>query len=153
MLLHNKLQKDYTLNQSGYQLKLPLELETIIPKNDSVRLLSQFVEEMDLTDLYSTYDRINSLSPRTLLKIVLYSYMNGDYSSRSMEFRNIKIKIFKTYIGLLKYANFWNIPFILINSNLSPVNKQLKATFIWFSFLSSSVQIKNQTVLVYTNLH
>lgn len=85
MLLHNKLQKDYTLNQSGYQLKLPLELETIIPKNDSVRLLSQFVEEMDLTDLYSTYDRINSLSPRMLLKIVLYSYMNGDYSSRSME--------------------------------------------------------------------
>ena len=85
MLLHNKLQKDYTLNQSGYQLKLPLELETIISKNDSVRLLSQFVEEMDLTDLYSTYDRINSLSPRTLLKIVLYSYMNGDYSFRSME--------------------------------------------------------------------
>ena len=85
MLLHNKLQKDYTLNQSGYQLKLPLELGTIIPKNDSVRLLSQFVEEMDLTDLYSTYDRINSLSPRTLLKIVLYSYMNGDYSFRSME--------------------------------------------------------------------
>lgn len=35
--------------------------------------------------LLSTYDRINSLSPRTLLKIVLYSYMNGDYSSRSME--------------------------------------------------------------------
>ena len=85
MLLYNKLQKDYTLNQSGYQLKLPLELGTIIPENDSVRLLSQFVEEMDLTDLYSTYDRINSLSPRTLLKIVLYSYMNGDYSSRSME--------------------------------------------------------------------
>ena len=50
---------------------------------------------MDLTDLYSTYDRINSLSPRTLLKIVLYSYMNGDYSSRSMELnckRDIKNK-------------------------------------------------------------
>ena len=78
-------QKDYTKNQSGYQLKLPLELNTIIPENDSVRLLSQFVEEMNLTDLYSTYERINSLSPRTLLKIVLYSYMNGDYSSRSME--------------------------------------------------------------------
>ena len=38
-----------------------------------------------MTDLYSTYERINSVSPRTLLKIVLYSYMNGDYSSRSME--------------------------------------------------------------------
>ena len=38
-----------------------------------------------MTDLYSTYERINSVSPRTLLKIVLYSYMNGDYSSRSKE--------------------------------------------------------------------
>lgn len=85
MQLLNKLQKDYTQNQSGYQLKLPLNIESIIPENDSVRLLSQFVEAMDLTDLYSTYERINSLSPRTLLKIVLYSYMNGDYSSRSME--------------------------------------------------------------------
>lgn len=79
------LHKNYTLNEEGYQLKLPLNLETIIPVDDFVRLLSQFVEAMDLTDLYSTYERINSLSPRTLLKIVLYSYMNGDYSSRSME--------------------------------------------------------------------
>lgn len=85
MLLPNKLQKDYTLNEEGYQLKLPLNIETIIPEDDSVRLLSQFVEAMDLTDLYSTYERINSVSPRTLLKIVLYSYMNGDYSPRSME--------------------------------------------------------------------
>ena len=79
------LYKNYTLNEGGYQLKLSLNLETIIPEDDSVRLLSQFVEEMDLTDLYSTYERINSVSPKTLLKIVLYSYMNGDYSSRSME--------------------------------------------------------------------
>ncbi len=85
MLLPIKLQKDYTQNAEGYQLKLPLNLETIIPEDDSVRLLSQFVEAMDLTDLYSTYERINSVSPRTLLKIVLYSYMNGDYLSRSME--------------------------------------------------------------------
>ena len=85
MLLTKLLQRDYTKNSDGYQLKLPLNLETIIPDNDSVRLLSQFVEAMDLTDLYSTYERINTVSPRTLLKIVLYSYMNGDYSSRSME--------------------------------------------------------------------
>ncbi len=85
MTKHINLQKNYNLNQNGYQLKLPLNIETIIPEDDSVRLLSQFVEAMDLTDLYSTYERINLVSPRTLLKIVLYSYMNGDYSSRSME--------------------------------------------------------------------
>jgi len=73
------------LNEEGYQLKLPLNLETINPVDDSVRLLSHFVEAMDLTDLYSTYERINTVPPRTLLKIILYSYMNGDYSSCSME--------------------------------------------------------------------
>ncbi len=68
MRLTKLLQKDYTKNLDGYQLKLPLNLETIIPDNDSVRLLSQFVAAMDLIDLYSTYERINSVSPRTLLK-------------------------------------------------------------------------------------
>ena len=83
----NKLQKNYTLNSKGYQLKLPLNLECIIPEDDSVRLLSQFVEEMNLSDLYSTYERIreNQATPRQLLKIVLYSYMNRIFSSRKIE--------------------------------------------------------------------
>lgn len=59
----------------------------MIPDNDSVRLLSQFVEEMDLGDLYSTYSRIREkqATPRQMLKIMLYSYMNHNYSSRDME--------------------------------------------------------------------
>ena len=69
MLLPTILQKNYSENSDGYQLKLPLNIETIIPKDDSVRLLSQFVEAIDLTDLYSTYERIKSITPRTLLKI------------------------------------------------------------------------------------
>lgn len=55
------LHKNYTLNGEGYQLKLPLNLETIILVDDSVRLLSQFVEAMDLTDLYSTYTTLQLL--------------------------------------------------------------------------------------------
>ena len=79
--------KNYTLYRGNYQLKLPLNIEYMIPNNDSVRLLSQFVEEMDLTDLYSTYSRLreNQATPRQMLKIVLYSYMNHNYSSRAME--------------------------------------------------------------------
>ncbi len=52
-----------------------------------MRLLSQFVEEMDLEDLYTTYSRIreNQATPRQMLKIILYSYMNHNYSSRAME--------------------------------------------------------------------
>ena len=87
MTKHINLHKNYNLNRGNYQLKLPLNIEYMIPNNDSVRLLSQFVEEMDLTDLYSTYSRLreNQATPRQMLKIVLYSYMNHNYSSRIME--------------------------------------------------------------------
>lgn len=83
----NILQKNYTFNEKVYQLKLPLNIDCIIPENDSVRLLSQFVEEMDLEDLYATYSRFreNQATPRQMLKVVLYSYMNRNFSSRSME--------------------------------------------------------------------
>jgi transposase len=85
--MKQKYSKDYTLSQSGYQLKLPLDLETVIPSDDKVRLLSQFVEEMDLTDLVRSYDRIrkNTATPRQMLKIVLYAAMNRLYSSRDIE--------------------------------------------------------------------
>jgi len=82
-----KLQKDYSLICSGYQLKLPLNIETIIPSDDSVRLLSQLVEEMDLAALYATYERKrnHAATPRQMLKIVLYAAMNRLYSSRDIE--------------------------------------------------------------------
>lgn len=81
------LHKNYTLNGGNYQLKLPLNIDYLIPDSDSVRLLSQFVEEMDLTDLYSTYSRLreNQATPRQMLKVSIYSYMNNLYSSRLME--------------------------------------------------------------------
>ena len=84
---YNILHKDYTINCRFYQLKLPLNLEYMIPSNDSVRLLSQFIEEMDLSDLYMTYSKVkeNQVSPRKLLKIMLYGYMNKLYSSRDIE--------------------------------------------------------------------
>ena len=67
------LHKDYTANGKLIQLKLPFDIEIIIPEDDSVRLLSQFVEEMDLTELYKTYSRIreNQATPIDLLKICL----------------------------------------------------------------------------------
>ena len=83
----NILQTKYSLSEGAYQLKLPIEVGIIIPDNDCVRLLSQFVEELDLTDLYSTYSRFreNQASPRQMLKILLYAYHEGIYSSRNIE--------------------------------------------------------------------
>ena len=83
MLLKKILHKNYTINRKFYQLKLPFDTEFIIPDNDSVILLRKFVDEMDLTELYSTYSKIreNQVSPMNMLKIMLYGYMNGLYSS------------------------------------------------------------------------
>ena len=87
MTKYINLHKNYTTNGGYYQLKLPLNIDCMIPEDDSVRLLSQFVEEMNLEDLYSTYSRLreNQATPRQMLKIILYSYMNHIYSSRIME--------------------------------------------------------------------
>ena len=59
----------------------------MIPSDDPVRLLSAFVEGMDLSELYHTYDRIrkNQASPRQMLKIMVYAAMNGIFSSRDIE--------------------------------------------------------------------
>ena len=60
MTKHNLLRKQYTLNETNYQLKIPMELDACIPEDDCVRLIRQFVEEMDLTALYATYERMPS---------------------------------------------------------------------------------------------
>ena len=87
MPLNNLLHGDYTISSMFHQIKLPLDIEISIPSDDPVRLLSAFVEEMDLSDLYATYDRIrkNQASPRQMLKISIYAAMNRIYSSRDIE--------------------------------------------------------------------
>ena len=62
-------------------------MEIMIPADDPVRLLSAFVEGMDLSELYATYDRVrkNQASPRQMLKIMTYAAMNRLFSSREIE--------------------------------------------------------------------
>ena len=81
------LHSDYTTFRGFYQIKLPLEMETMIPADDPVRLLSAFVEGMDLSELYATYDRVrkNQATPRQMLKIMIYASMNRLFSSRDIE--------------------------------------------------------------------
>ena len=87
MLNQNILRQNYSSFSRPYQLKLPLEIGYSIPDNDCVRLLGQFVEELDLSDLYSTYSKVkeNQVSPRKMLKIMLYAYHEGNFSSRGIE--------------------------------------------------------------------
>ena len=63
----------------NYQLKLPIDLEIFIPEDDSVRLLSLMMEELDYKKLYEAYsqNRRNPAVPtKILFKILIYAYMN-----------------------------------------------------------------------------
>ena len=87
MQLNKILQGNYNLFSLNYQIKLPLNIELSIPDDDPVRLINAFVEEMNLSDLYATYERIRKgqASPRHMMKIMIYAAMNRIYSSRDIE--------------------------------------------------------------------
>ena len=72
----------------NYQLKLPIDLEIFIPEDDSVRLLSLMMEELDYKKLYEAYSqngRNPAVPPKILFKILIYAYMNDIWSSRKIE--------------------------------------------------------------------
>ena len=81
-------QKNYTELGETYQLVLPLCLEGLIPDDDSVRLLSHELEELDYTLLYQAYSakgRNPAVDPKTMFKILTYAYSQNIYSSRGIE--------------------------------------------------------------------
>ena len=58
MPLNKILQGNYTLSSLNHQIKLPIDVDIDIPSDDPVRLVRAFMEEMNLSDLYDTYERI-----------------------------------------------------------------------------------------------
>lgn len=84
----NTQQKNYTEFGGYYQLALPLNIETLIPEDDSVRLLSLLLEGLNYEKLYKAYSstgRKPAVEPRILFKVLTYANMNNVYSSRKIE--------------------------------------------------------------------
>ena len=81
-------QQVYTKFGEPYQLVLPLSLEGLVPEDDSVRLLSHELEELDYSLLYQAYSakgRNPAVDPKTMFKILAYAYSQNIYSSRKIE--------------------------------------------------------------------
>ncbi|HAT4142614.1 TPA: transposase, partial [Clostridium perfringens] len=67
---------------------LPINLEIIIPKDDSVRLLYEVTEGLNYKKLYRSYSilgRNSAIDPKALFRIVVYGYMERIFSSRELE--------------------------------------------------------------------
>ncbi len=88
MQKNNNTTKNYTELGETYQLVLPLCLEGLIPEDESVRLLSHELEELNYTLLYQAYSakgRNPAVDPKTMFKILTYAYSQNIYSSRKIE--------------------------------------------------------------------
>ncbi len=67
---------------------MPLSLEGLVPDDDSVRLLSHELEDLDYSLLYQAYSakgRNPAVDPKTMFKILTYAYSQNIYSSRKIE--------------------------------------------------------------------
>ena len=66
---------------------LPLDVETIIPEDESVRTLMRIAERIDYTKLSGVYERENprEATPRQMFLLVVLGYMEGKYSTRKIE--------------------------------------------------------------------
>ncbi|MPM51869.1 IS1182 family transposase ISClbu1 [bioreactor metagenome] len=82
------IQQDYSKFPRNYQLKLCSELDVLLPCDESVRLLSEVVEELNYTKLYRAYSpkgRKPNTSPFTMFKILAYGAMDGRHAGRELE--------------------------------------------------------------------
>src|SRR3954469_23732670 len=76
--------KTYAPNQ--LQL-LPPSWQEKIDKAHPVRVVDKVIEQLDLTQLYESYEggRTSAYHPKMLLKAIIYAYITNIYSSRKIE--------------------------------------------------------------------
>jgi len=76
-----KLFKDYTQDQCYL---FPPNLNELIPENHLVRVVSDFIDQIDISSVINSYPGGGSSTyhPRMLLKVLVYAYVEKIYSGR-----------------------------------------------------------------------
>jgi transposase len=76
--------KEYNQGQGTL---FPVSLDSKIPADSPVRLVSQIVDKLNISNVIDTYDGggTSSYHPRMMLKVVLFAYLNNIYSCRKIE--------------------------------------------------------------------
>ena len=71
----------------GEQWLLPPSLDELVPENHFVRIVSKTVDELRIEVVFAKYTKGGGASrynPVMLLKVLIYCYMTGTYSSRQI---------------------------------------------------------------------
>ncbi len=78
--MNYKILLNSNILSENYQLKLLLELDFLIHKYDSVRVLNCVIDSINISNLEKTYSRKTNFPISIMLKIVIYANMNKIYS-------------------------------------------------------------------------
>lgn len=77
--------RDYQPNQA---LLFPVDLNEWLPEGHPARFVSEVVDELDLSEIYGSYDELRGsppYDPRMMVKVWIYALMKGIRSSRKIE--------------------------------------------------------------------
>jgi len=71
----------------GQNTIFPESIDSYIPKNHVVRLVSEIVDKLDISPIMATYKGggTSSYHPRMMLKVLFYAYLTNTFSSRKIE--------------------------------------------------------------------
>lgn len=105
--VHEKLVfRDY----SPTQVRLPIDVESFIPENHLVRVVSQAVDEMNLEPLFAKYPGGGrpSYHPVMMTKLLMYAYVDRTYSVRRIE-KAVRENIMYMWLCCGNYPDFKTI--------------------------------------------
>jgi len=78
-----KMFREYS---QGQMFLLPPSLDEFVPENHEARIINDVVDTMDLSPLLARYEGggAPAYHPAMMLKVIIYAYSRGIYSSRSI---------------------------------------------------------------------
>lgn len=116
-----KIFKDYNQKQT---FLLPPSVEEFVPADHSARIISDVVDSIDISSIEGKYNGGGSTAyyPGMMLKILIYAYSQGIYSSRRMERGVISDTAFM-YLAGMQSPDFRTI--CLFRSNHAEAVKQI----------------------------
>ena len=103
----------------------PQRIDEDIAENDPVRIVSDIVDRLDISNFHKLYNYIGRCPyhPRMMLKVIIYAYMNNIYSCRRIE------KLLLRDIHFIWLAGYEKPDFITINRFRNRVKNEINNIF------------------------
>lgn len=97
-------------DRSNQLLLLPPDIGSLIPDNHVVRVVDKVINELKLSPLFETYKGggASSYSPRMMLKVITYGYIDKIYTNRRIE-KALKENIYFMWISGMSTPDFTTI--------------------------------------------